>query len=62
MSSWILIMVIAMGNTGNTQLPVTSTSVEFNTQQACETARENVRQKLNSKAQVILLTCEKKHL
>ena len=61
MNIYILIMVIAMGNTGNSQLtPVTSTSVEFNTQQACEVARENVRQKLNSRAGVILLTCEKK--
>ena len=60
MNSFILIMVFAMGNTGNTQLPVASTTAEFNSQQACETAKENIRQKLNARANVILLTCEKK--
>lgn len=60
MSTWVLIAIIAMGNTSNTQLPVTSLAVEFTSAKACEAAKENIRHKLSAKAQVVLLTCEAK--
>lgn len=58
MSTYILIMVIVVG-TGNLSTPVSSSTVEFSSQAACEAAKENVRQKATS-GRFILLTCEKK--
>jgi hypothetical protein len=59
MNSYILMLIIAMGNNGNTQLPTTSSTAVFGTQSACEAAMRSVQAKLDKRANIILLTCEK---
>lgn len=52
-AAWVLMAVIAFNGR------VTSFTQEFTSQQVCETAKENIRQKL-SDGRFALLTCEKK--
>lgn len=51
---WVLVAVLA-SQAGRT----TSFTQEFASQQTCETAKENIRQK-TSDGRYLLLTCEKK--
>lgn len=56
---YVLMVVLAIGSsTSGSQHPLTGFSTQFSSQERCETARENVRQKVN-RAYVVLLTCEK---
>lgn len=60
MSTFILVMVLAIGSSSSTsQHPLAATSVEFSSKERCEAARESIRAQIN-KAYVVVLTCERK--
>ena len=58
--TYILIAIISLITTGTVRPSITSFSQEFNTQQNCQTALENVRNGLTNNTSALLLTCEKR--
>lgn len=58
---FILFMVVSVGSfNSSTQHPVASQATEFASKPACEAAKKSIQEKLSSRANVILLTCESK--